>query len=71
MSLTAKEAELLAALATEPGRVFTREELLSKHFQAADQPGLIDTYVHHLRRKLSKSVVRTIHGIGYQIGDSA
>ncbi|WP_024365415.1 response regulator transcription factor [Arthrobacter sp. TB 26] len=69
VSLTAKEAELLAALATEPGRVFTREELLGEHFQAADQPGLIDTYVHHLRRKISKSVVRTVHGVGYQIGD--
>ena len=70
VSLTAKEAELLAALATEPGRVFTREELLGEHFQAVDQPGLIDTYVHHLRRKISKSVVRTVHGVGYQIGDA-
>lgn len=70
VSLTAKEAELLAALAAEPGRVFTREELLSGHFQAADQPGIIDTYVHHLRRKISKSVVRTVHGVGYQIGDA-
>lgn len=70
VSLTAKEAELLAALAAEPGRVFTREELLGAHFQAADQPGLIDTYVHHLRRKISKAVVRTVHGIGYQIGDT-
>jgi two-component system response regulator QseB len=71
VSLTAKEAELLAALAVEPGRVFTREELLSEHFQAADQPGVIDTYVHHLRRKISRSVVRTVHGVGYQIGDGA
>ncbi|MDN4643101.1 response regulator transcription factor [Arthrobacter sp. PsM3] len=70
VSLTAKEAELLGALAAEPGRVFTREELLSEHFQAADQPGVIDTYVHHLRRKISKSVVRTVHGVGYQIGDA-
>ncbi|MCB5291140.1 response regulator transcription factor [Arthrobacter sp. SO3] len=70
VSLTAKEAELLGALATEPGRVFTREELLSEHFQAADQPGVIDTYVHHLRRKIAKSVVRTVHGVGYQIGDA-
>ena len=70
VALTAKEAELLAALAAEPDRVFTREELLSEHFRSADQPGVIDTYVHHLRRKISKSVVRTVHGIGYQIGDA-
>lgn len=70
VSLTAKEAELLGALAAKPGRVFTREELLNKHFHAADQPGVIDTYVHHLRRKISKTVVRTVHGVGYQIGDA-
>ncbi|MET3921600.1 response regulator transcription factor [Arthrobacter sp. UYEF20] len=70
VSLTAKEGELLGALAAEPGRVFTREELLSQHFQATDQPGLIDTYVHHLRRKIAKTVIRTVHGVGYQIGDA-
>jgi two-component system response regulator QseB len=70
VSLTAKEGELLGALATEPGRVFTREELLSQHFQPTDQPGVIDTYVHHLRRKISRTVVRTVHGVGYQIGEA-
>ncbi|MET3945905.1 two-component system response regulator QseB [Arthrobacter sp. UYCu512] len=70
VSLTAKEAELLAALAVEPYRVFTRDELLSGHFQPTDQPGVIDTYVHHLRRKVARSIVRTVHGVGYQIGDA-
>ncbi|SEP87545.1 response regulator transcription factor [Arthrobacter sp. OV608] len=71
VSLTAKEAAVLAALASEPGRVFTRDELLASHFHATDQPGVIDTYVHHLRRKISKTVIRTVHGVGYQIGDAA
>lgn len=70
VSLTAKESELLGALAGEPDRVFTREELLSRHFHATDQPGVIDTYVHHLRRKIAKTVIRTVHGVGYQIGDA-
>ncbi|WP_285244668.1 response regulator transcription factor [Pseudarthrobacter sp. fls2-241-R2A-127] len=69
VTLTAKEAELLAALAAEPGRVFTRDDLLAAHFQSTDQPGVIDTYVHHLRRKISRTVIRTVHGVGYQIGD--
>ncbi|MDQ1054909.1 two-component system response regulator QseB [Arthrobacter sp. SORGH_AS 212] len=69
VSLTAKEAEVLAALAAEPGRVFTRDELLADHFHPTDQPGVIDTYVHHLRRKIDRTVVRTVHGVGYQIGD--
>ncbi|WP_427131185.1 response regulator transcription factor [Pseudarthrobacter sp. S9] len=68
--LTAKEGDLLAALATEPGRVFTRDELLARLFHPTDQPGVIDTYVHHLRRKISKTVIRTVHGVGYQIGDA-
>lgn len=70
VSLTAKEAEVLGALAAEPGRVFTRDELLAGFFHATDQPGVIDTYVHHLRRKIAKTVIRTVHGVGYQIGDA-
>jgi two-component system response regulator QseB len=70
VSLTAKETELLAALAQEPVRVFTRDELLTSLFHPTDQPGVIDTYVHHLRRKISKTVIRTVHGVGYQIGDA-
>jgi len=68
-SLTAREGELLAVLATEPDRVFTREELLAGVFQPSDTPGLVDTHVHHLRRKISRAVIRTVHGLGYQIGD--
>ncbi len=70
VSLTAKEGQLLAALAAEPDRVFTRDELLAACFHASEQPGVIDTYVHHLRRKISKAVIRTVHGLGYQIGEA-
>ncbi|MET3812585.1 response regulator transcription factor [Arthrobacter sp. UYEF3] len=70
VSLTAKESEVLAALGADPGRVFTRDELLAGFFHPTDQPGVIDTYVHHLRRKIDKSVIRTVHGVGYQIGDA-
>ncbi|GAA5200497.1 response regulator transcription factor [Arthrobacter gyeryongensis] len=69
VTLTAKEAGLLEILAGEPERVFTREDLISTLFHPTDQPGVIDTYVHHLRRKISKTVIRTVHGLGYQIGD--
>jgi two-component system, OmpR family, response regulator QseB len=69
VTLTAKECELLAALATEPDRVFSRDELIGSVFPSTDQPSVIDTYVHHLRRKISRNVIRTVHGVGYQIGD--
>jgi two-component system response regulator QseB len=29
---------------------------------------VVDTYVHYLRRKLGRQVVRTVRGLGYQIG---
>jgi two-component system response regulator QseB len=69
VTLTAKECELLAALATDPARVFRRDELIGSVFPSTDQPSVIDTYVHHLRRKISRTVIRTVHGVGYQIGD--
>jgi two-component system response regulator QseB len=71
VELTAKETELLAMLAGEPGRVFTRPELMDALFHPQDSPGVIDTYVHYLRKKVSKSVIRTVHGAGYQIGDAS
>lgn len=71
VSLTAKETELLALLAGEPERVFTRPELVEALFHPQDGPGVIDTYVHYLRRKVERSVIRTVRGVGYQIGDAS
>ncbi|WP_308042483.1 winged helix-turn-helix domain-containing protein [Micromonospora sp. PLK6-60] len=48
--------------------MFTRAELLSAAFDRADAPGTVDACVHHLRRKLGRQVVRTVHGLGYRLG---
>lgn len=69
-SLTGAEAELLRVLAGEPSRVFTRDELLVATNSQGELPGVIDIHVHHLRRKTTRSLVRTVHGIGYQIGEA-
>lgn len=69
--MTAKESELLALLAASFEKVFTREELLAGLSHRDDSSSVIDTYVHYLRKKVSKSLVRTVHGLGYQIGDGA
>lgn len=71
VALTAKESDLLALLAAEPERVFTRQELLTNLAHPDDSHSVIDTYVHYLRKKLSRSVIRTVHGLGYQIGDGS
>ncbi|WP_256795736.1 response regulator transcription factor [Terrabacter sp. Ter38] len=66
--LSGREARLLETLARRPTRVFTRDELLVAAFDNADTLGAVDMYVYYLRRKLGKSVVETVHGVGYRLG---
>jgi two-component system, OmpR family, response regulator QseB len=68
VQLSGREGALLQTLARRPNRVFTRDELLGAIFEGADTPGAVDTYVHYLRRKLGREVVRTVHGLGYRMG---
>ena len=37
-------------------------------FEAAEEEGVVDTYVHYLRRKLDRGVVETVRGLGYRLG---
>ena len=69
VGLSGKESDFLALLAGNPDKVFTRQELLAELFHPDDSQSVIDTYVHYLRKKVSKSAVRTVHGLGYQIGE--
>ena len=66
--LSGREADLLEVLARRPSRVFTRDELRDRVFPDAEAASIVDTYVHYLRRKLGREVVRTVHGVGYQLG---
>ena len=66
--LSERECALLAVLARRPGRVFSRSELVASVFPDADEDGVVDTYVHYLRRKLSRNAIRTVRGLGYQLG---
>ena len=71
--LTPTEFRLIEALASHPGRAFTREELLARAF-GPDYDGLdrtVDTHVTNLRRKLAaglgSSLIHTVHGVGYRL----
>jgi two-component system response regulator QseB len=66
--LSTRECDLLAALATRPGAVFTRRQLLALVFDDAESDAAVDTYVHYLRRKLGRAVIDTVRGRGYQLG---
>jgi two-component system response regulator QseB len=68
VQLSERECTLLGALAARPRQVFSRDDLRAAVFDAAENAGVVDTYVHYLRRKLGRGAVRTVHGRGYQIG---
>lgn len=72
-SLTATEFRLLQYLASNPGRVFTREHLL-QYVVADEAPVMdrnIDVHVGSLRRKLGKyrELIETIWAVGYRFRD--
>ncbi|MFZ4374273.1 MAG: response regulator transcription factor [Mycobacterium sp.] len=68
VELSDRESALLATLMGAPGLVFSRAQLLDRAFDGAESDGTIDLYVHYLRRKLGKQVIRTVHGSGYRYG---
>jgi two-component system response regulator QseB len=68
VTLSEREAVLLSLLARSPRRVFTRRELVGSVFEGAEEEGVVDTYVHYLRRKLHRGVVETVRGLGYRLG---
>lgn len=68
VDLSARECELLQVVAGSPRRVFGREELRALVFAETDSDNAVDTYVYYLRRKLGRDVIRTVRGLGYQMG---
>ena len=74
VSLTTTEFDLLAHLVREPGRVFSREQLLSHvwGYAAAAGTRTVDVYVAQLRSKLgAASPIRTVRGVGYSADPDA
>jgi two-component system alkaline phosphatase synthesis response regulator PhoP len=68
LSLPKKEFELLALLASQPGRVFTRESILSNVWGNDVIVGdrTIDVHIRKLREKLGDDFFKTIKGVGYK-----
>jgi len=71
MRLTTKEFELLAHLAAHPGRIFTRDQLLTRiwPFDFGGDSRTVDVHVSWLRSKLraldGHNYFRTVRGVGY------
>jgi DNA-binding response OmpR family regulator len=73
VQLTFVEFELLRVLASAPGRVFSRRQLLEKLRGGADyrEPRTIDVHVRHLREKIEADphepeLILTVRGVGYR-----
>lgn len=68
ITLPRKEFELLALLASKPGKVFTREVILDKVWGGEVVVGdrTIDVHIRKLREKLGEEYIRTVKGIGYK-----
>lgn len=69
--LSEREGDLLEKLARRPEQVFSRRDLLGSVFADADDEGVVDTYVHYLRKKLGRESVLTVRGVGYRLGRRA
>jgi DNA-binding response OmpR family regulator len=70
------EFEILSALASSPGRVFTRDMLLTRIWgdSAYRDPRTVDVHIRHLREKLEADAkapeyVFTVRGVGYRFRD--
>ncbi len=75
VSLTQSERKILAALVKYPGRVFSREELITVAFEDTfdGYDRVIDTHIKNLRRKIGEDprapvYILTVHGLGYKFG---
>ncbi len=76
ITLTPTEFELLATLARQPGRIFTRSQLLDAIHGVAFESyeRAIDAHIKNLRRKLepephSPRYLLTVYGVGYRFAD--
>jgi DNA-binding response OmpR family regulator len=76
VQLTYVEFELLRILASNPGRVYTRQMLLEGLWGGSEyrEPRTIDVHVRHLREKLERDarepeLIFTVRGVGYRFRD--
>jgi DNA-binding response OmpR family regulator len=74
VALTPKEFDILACLASDPGRVFTREEVFARVWggQWYGPTKVLDVHVASLRSKLGRAgVIETVYARGFRLGQPA
>jgi DNA-binding response OmpR family regulator len=78
IELTAKEFDLLTHFATNPGRVYTRTQLLSQvwDYSYEGYEHTVNSHINRLRAKIENDPVKpeyilTVWGVGYKFNDEA
>ncbi|MDD1977547.1 MULTISPECIES: response regulator [Pseudomonas] len=69
VALTPKEYQLLHELLSPPGRVMTRDHLtqLLYGWNEEAESNTLEVHIHHLRKKFSTDLIRTVRGVGYLV----
>ena len=72
IALSAREYALLHDLLSHKTHIRTRSQLEESLYAWGEETGsnTVEVYVHHLRKKLGTDFIRTVRGLGYQLGDT-
>ncbi|MCG8017504.1 MAG: response regulator transcription factor [Candidatus Thiodiazotropha sp. 'RUGA'] len=67
--LGANEFSILETLISHPGRIMSRQALEESLYgwDEGVESNAIEVYIHHLRKKLGKTLIKTVRGVGYMI----
>lgn len=69
ITLTSREFLILQFLLDRRGQVVSRGQIENALYQYADEisSNSVEVHIHHLRKKLGKTLIRTVHAVGYTI----
>lgn len=69
IALTTKEFEVLREFLLNPGRVYTRQNLLNIlwNYDFYGDERTIDTHIKNIRKKVGTNIIETIRGVGYRV----
>ncbi|MFB0934870.1 MAG: response regulator [Propionivibrio sp.] len=72
VALSAREYALLDDLLRHQNHIRTRAQLEESIYAWGEETGsnTVEVFVHHLRKKFGADFIRTVRGLGYQLGDS-
>lgn len=72
VELSKREWAILIPLMTHPNKIFSKTNLEDKLYALDSEinSNTIEVYVHHIRSKLGKNIIRTIRGLGYRFGQA-